>query len=155
MNRRISDVKPICLFAFYGNNAVVAVPSSETTEPKMTNFDVLVLERCVRRHSDFRGDTSEIGALLVGAQFGNVLENRGNAQPEYLNVGILAFQGGEDVNRYGFAESRTLYLRFYTLGMACFEVPSGSLVAGAGALRTRLRRRYQTTGTTRRSPLCP
>jgi hypothetical protein len=33
VKRRISDVKPICLFAFYGNNAVVAVPSSETTEP--------------------------------------------------------------------------------------------------------------------------
>ena len=33
MKRRISEVKPICLFAFYGNNEVVAVASSETTEP--------------------------------------------------------------------------------------------------------------------------
>ncbi len=33
MKRRVSDVKPICLFAFYGNNTVVVFTSSETTEP--------------------------------------------------------------------------------------------------------------------------
>ncbi|MDS0223481.1 hypothetical protein NDI54_19255, partial [Haloarcula sp. S1AR25-5A] len=33
VKRRISDVKPICLFAFYQDNAVVAVAASETTEP--------------------------------------------------------------------------------------------------------------------------
>uniref|UniRef100_UPI002D79D877 stage II sporulation protein M n=1 Tax=Haloarcula sediminis TaxID=3111777 RepID=UPI002D79D877 len=33
VKRRISDVKPICLFAFYRDNAVVAVASSETTVP--------------------------------------------------------------------------------------------------------------------------
>jgi len=33
VKRRISDVKPICLFAFYRDNAVVAVAASETTVP--------------------------------------------------------------------------------------------------------------------------
>ena len=33
MKRRSSEVKVICLFAFYQDNAVVALQSSETTEP--------------------------------------------------------------------------------------------------------------------------
>jgi hypothetical protein len=41
VKRRISDVTPICLFAFYGNNAVVASPSSETTEPVFLYFFVV------------------------------------------------------------------------------------------------------------------
>ena len=34
MKRRISDIKVICLFAFYRNNTVVALRSSETTVPR-------------------------------------------------------------------------------------------------------------------------
>jgi len=37
VRRRNSDTKTFCLFAFYGNNAVAASPSSETTEPKIGN----------------------------------------------------------------------------------------------------------------------
>ena len=35
-------------------------------------FDASVLEKSVRQHFDFRGDTSEIGAQLVEVQFGGV-----------------------------------------------------------------------------------
>ena len=38
MRRRNSEVKVFCLFAFYGNNAVVAVASSETTVPNNFKF---------------------------------------------------------------------------------------------------------------------
>ena len=36
VKRRISDLTPICLFAFYSNNGVVGFMSSETTEPIVT-----------------------------------------------------------------------------------------------------------------------
>ena len=54
MKRRISDVKPICLFAFYGDNAVVAVASSETTEPPECEKTQAVSQLVIGRYSNER-----------------------------------------------------------------------------------------------------
>jgi calcineurin-like phosphoesterase family protein len=49
VKRRISDVKPIRLFAFYGNDAVAALGASETTEPSNLHLGHKnIIEHCDR-----------------------------------------------------------------------------------------------------------
>ena len=69
------------------------MPASETLGPIFGCFRFDVAEavrndeirrfssrKAVRQHSDFRGDTSEIGGQIVGAQFGGVLRHQREVQ---------------------------------------------------------------------------